>query len=434
MNPSTEAPTPAPKASWTMLAILTALAMLSSIDRHFIVLTVASIKADLRLTDIQIGLVIGPAFALAQTFVSLPAGWLADRMSRRKLIGCGVFVWSVMAAACGLAGSFAQLFAARFGVGAGEGLSPPASYSLIRDGFAPSHRGRAFGVFSFAGAAGTGTAFLMGGLLLAAIGHSGITALPFIGPVRPWQLALIVIGVVGLPLTLLVALFPDPGHGLGAAHVMPLKETMRAMRSKLFVLVPLALFSILMTLLSAGIAAWVPPMLERSHGLRPAQIGIMLGAMLIIFAPIGLVCAGLVIDRFARHGLAVAAIASSFGMIVAGTGLSQTDSIPVYVAFHSVLILVAGIYMPVTSTLVSAILPSRAVGTTMAVLLTLQGVFGAGLGPIVVATFTEHLFAGAPRALNDALTATAVLFGLSALASALWMRGAVDRQRRAAGD
>jgi len=84
VNPSTEAPTPAPKASWTMLAILTALAMLSSIDRHFIVLTVASIKADLRLTDIQIGLVIGPAFALAQTFVSLPAGWLADRMSRRK--------------------------------------------------------------------------------------------------------------------------------------------------------------------------------------------------------------------------------------------------------------------------------------------------------------------------------------------------------------
>ena len=114
---------------WLLVGCLTVTSMLALIDKNVITLMVGGVKTSFGLSDTQVGLVVGVAFALANLAISLPAGWLADRGDRRAIVACGVVIWSIMAATCGAANGFLQLFLARAGVGIGEGLT-----HLIRDG------------------------------------------------------------------------------------------------------------------------------------------------------------------------------------------------------------------------------------------------------------------------------------------------------------
>ena len=186
------------RQQWGLVTTLTVVSMLAMIDKNLIQLMVDPIKADLGLTDVQISLLIGAAFAIANLAASLPAGWLADRTSRRMLIGSGVVIWSIAAAAGGLARSFGGFFAVRAAVGFGEGLIPPACYSLMRDGIDGSRRGRALAVYSMAITAGAGLALVVCGALIAAIVAQGIDRVPLIRAIRPWQLTLMAIGIAGL--------------------------------------------------------------------------------------------------------------------------------------------------------------------------------------------------------------------------------------------
>jgi MFS family permease len=124
-----------PQRRWWTLAILTGLYSLSFLDRQVMSLLVNAIRADLRITDFQIGLLQGPAFALFYVSFGLLFGWIVDRLSRRPVIFVGVAIWSLAAMACGLARNFAQLFGARLGLGAGEAALTPAAYSILSDSF-----------------------------------------------------------------------------------------------------------------------------------------------------------------------------------------------------------------------------------------------------------------------------------------------------------
>lgn len=414
---------PGSAAPWRMLVILTVFAMLASVDKQFLALVVVDIKRDLALDDIEMGLILGIAFALSNVAISLPAGWLADRVDRRRIIAGAVGLWSLMTMACGAAGSFTALFAARLGVGMGEGISPPASYSMLRDGIPPALRGRAFGFFSIGGSFGGGVAYVLGGALLAVIAHWGITALPLIGAVKPWQMALIVIGLIGLPLSLLAFAFPDPGRGgepQQREKPSGLAVTFRLMAQNSRAIAPLAIYSILLAMLANGWAAWAPAVIGRTYGLVPQQIGPMLGIILMVGAPVGLLTTGILLDRIPHHRIGWLAFLTALIVCLSIALVPQMPGLAAFWGVQSVIVLAATTYLPMTSTLVARVMPAGSIGQTMAIFLFLQGAFGAGLGPLAFALVARHVFGDTAFALNHAVTATAlVLGGIAALAALL---------------
>src|SRR6204780_1815220 len=151
-------------AAWYSVAVLLLMYIFSFIDRTTISLIGEPMKRDLQISDTQVGLLQGLAFALLYTFLGLPIARLSDRHSRRAIIAAGVFIWSIMATLCGLARTALQLFIARIGVGVGEAALSPAAYSIITDSFPRSKLGKAFGVYNVGITVGAGIALLVGGI------------------------------------------------------------------------------------------------------------------------------------------------------------------------------------------------------------------------------------------------------------------------------
>src|SRR5579862_1125004 len=173
--------------AWTVVAILIATAVLSYTDRQVLSLLVDPIRGDMGITDTQISLLLGTAFAVIYGVAGIPLGFLADRISRRNLIFIGVSVWSLGTIACGLSHSFGEIFAGRIVVGLGEAALSPAAISLISDYFPPSRRGTAVGFFPSGIAMGSGAAILIGGGVLHVVESGALAATPLAGQ-PAWRL------------------------------------------------------------------------------------------------------------------------------------------------------------------------------------------------------------------------------------------------------
>lgn len=154
---------PRPVVAWGIVAALFVAYIFSFIDRMIIGLLVKPIKADMGLSDTQISLLQGMAFALFFTLAGLPIGRLIDRAPRMRVVAAGIALWSVMTALCGAVTSYGQFFAARMGVGVGEAVLSPAAYSIISDSFPRRRLGVAMGVYGLGSAIGAGLAFMIGG-------------------------------------------------------------------------------------------------------------------------------------------------------------------------------------------------------------------------------------------------------------------------------
>src|ERR1017187_4611445 len=153
------------------------------VDRIILGILVPPIKADLHLTDTQLGLLGGTAFAIFYTALGVPIGWLADRFNRVWIMTVSLALWSAFSAASGLAQNFVQLFMARIGVGIGEAGGVAPAYSLISDFFPPARRARALAIYSFGIPIGSAAGLLFGGLIASKVN---------------WRMAFIVVGGLGL--------------------------------------------------------------------------------------------------------------------------------------------------------------------------------------------------------------------------------------------
>ena len=169
------------------------------IDRQILVILQESIKTDLGLSDSQLGLLSGTAFAVFYVFCGIPIARWADRYNRVNIVSAAVVVWSGMTALCGFAGSYLQLFLARLGVGVGEAGGSPPSHSIISDYFPHEQRGRAMSVYSAGVYIGILVGFLAGG---------------WIGQYFGWRIAFLVVGLPGVLLGILVKLtLREPKRG-----------------------------------------------------------------------------------------------------------------------------------------------------------------------------------------------------------------------------
>ena len=183
---------------WYVVIVLTFAFTVAFIDRQILSLLVQPIRRDLGISDTQISLLAGFAFAVFYSILGVPIARLADRRSRRAIISVGVFLWSLMTAACGLAKSFAGLFVARVGVGVGEATLSPAAYSMIADYFPPQKLARAIAVYAMGLYLGAGLAMIAGSAVVRLVADAGPVTLPLLGTLFPWQLTFFAVALPGI--------------------------------------------------------------------------------------------------------------------------------------------------------------------------------------------------------------------------------------------
>lgn len=203
-----------PKAtgySWYVLSVLVVVYILNFIDRQIISILAVDIKADLGLSDGDMGFLGGAAFAVFYALFGIPLGRLADNWNRVRLLSIGLTLWSAMTALSGLAYNQLTLTLARMGVGVGEATASPTAYSLISDYFPKKQKATALAIYSSGLYLGGGVSLFIGALIVEAWN----TAYPGGGPAGlvGWQAAFLAVGIPGLLLALWVASLREPVRG-----------------------------------------------------------------------------------------------------------------------------------------------------------------------------------------------------------------------------
>jgi hypothetical protein len=188
-----------------VLGLLILIYAFNFLDRQIITILAPSLKADLGLTDAQLGLLFGTAFALFYALFGIPLAKLADGWNRVKTISLGLSFWSGMTALSGFASNFVQLGAARVGVGIGEASASPAAYSLLQDYFPREKRATALAFYSSGIYVGVGASLIFGGAVIAYWDtHYTEATRPF--GLAGWQATFLAFGIPGLLLALLLFL------------------------------------------------------------------------------------------------------------------------------------------------------------------------------------------------------------------------------------
>ncbi|WP_444739426.1 spinster family MFS transporter [Niveispirillum sp.] len=212
------------------LGVLLLVYIFNFVDRQILAVLAEDIKADLGVSDAQLGFLYGTAFAVFYATFGVAFGRLADTWNRTKLITLGLGFWSLMTTASGLARGFLPLAACRFGVGVGEASASPAAFSLLYDYFPPRLRTTALGIYSSGISIGSGLGLFLGGLILKAwADHFPDPALAPLG-LRGWQAAFIAVGVPGIVMALWVSTLREPPRGgrdgiVSRDHPHPFRET-----------------------------------------------------------------------------------------------------------------------------------------------------------------------------------------------------------------
>lgn len=364
------------------LALLSTVSLLNYLDRMVIAVLVEPIKRDLGLSDTEVGLVAGFAFALLYALAGLPLARIADRSSRVKLVSICLVVWSAMTALTGMARSFVELFVARMAVGIGEAGCVPASHSLIGDMFPPHRRAFAVGVFQ------------AGGLVGMSFGLAGAG---WVAEVYGWRAALLVAGAAGLPVALLLYMtMPEPARS-GQASARPTGEsamaTMVALASRP-ALVHLVIALSIGAFATYGMSQWISAFFIRSHGLGLAAVGFYGGLAGGGGGIIGAIVGGLAMARLrprdarwelwlpaAGYGLAAPLFAATFLLPDALAAFS--------LQFAATFVASAGGAVALSAIQTFAEPHRRA--TAIAIMLMLSSLIGLGVGPTAVGVLSDAL-------------------------------------------
>ena len=208
------------------------------IDRQIISILAEEIKADLGISDAEIGFLYGTAFAVFYAVFGIPLGKLADVWTRKSLISIGLAFWSLMTALSGTARSFAALAAYRFGVGVGEASASPAAFSMLSDYFSPKVRATVLAIYSSGVYIGAGIGLFLGGVIVDA--WKDAFPDPALAPfgLKGWQAAFFAVGLPGLLVAVWMWTLREPVRGASEGLVVeaephPFRETLRSLQSVL---------------------------------------------------------------------------------------------------------------------------------------------------------------------------------------------------------
>lgn len=377
---------------------------LSFVDRQILGLLVQPIKKDLQLSDWVFSIVHGFAFAIFYTFVGIFLGRLADRWNRRNLIVIGMAIWVVATAAGGYVTGFVSLFAARMFVGIGEAALSPAAYSMLADYFPPERRARAMSIYTSGVYIGSATAFIVGGLVIQAASQAGEVVFPLLGSFKPWQAAFIFVALPGIPLVALMYTVREPlRRGLQSAAASakaavpagPAPDLSYVLRHKRAFL-PLLLAPGLTAMITFGVTAWLPATFIRQWGWTPGEIGPAYGVIILTFGIGGMLLSGFLADHLTARGKLVGSVVISLiatsVLVLTGLALAVAPSPTVALVAVAATTFFLGMPVALAPPILQAVTPNQLRGQVTSIYLLLINLIGLGLGPFLVAFFTDFVF------------------------------------------
>ena len=399
-----------------VVGVLMVAYMFSFIDRTLLSLVMDPIRKDFGLSETQVSLLAGFAFAAFYTVLGLPFGRWVDTRGRRNLIVIGLGLWSLATAACGLSTSFLRLFAARMAVGVGEATLSPSAYSMIPDYFPPQRLGMAMGIYSCGVTLGGGIAMLVGGFVVQ-WATSAHPILPVVGQLAAWKIPFLVVGLPGvlMALVLLVTVREPPRRlerGATVSEAPPLREVAAYLWTHRGLFGPM--FFGFASIVIAGYAfnVWGPVYFMRVHGLKPAEVGVVFALGFGVFGTLGVLAGGALSDRLARRGRLDAPLrVSLWSALVQAPFFLGAYLIPSRLGAEVIFIAAlffASIYGGLQAAAIQAMTPNRMRGQVAALYLTIANLMGLGLAPTWTALMTEHLFGG-PMHVGESLAVTTVI-------------------------
>jgi len=419
---------PGVRRAWTVVGFLAAFYIISYVDRLIFALLIDPIKAELGVTDTQIGLLVGTSFALFYTLFGLPLSRVADRANRRNLIFFGALLWNGMTAASAFAEDFAMLLFLRIGVALGEAVLLPAAMSLIGDLFERERRSLPTSVFVGVGATGGAGALIVGAAGLQFVSQPWVAQLPLVGHLEPWRLTLLLLGGPGVLVALawrLIAREPPRTGGPGGPQA-PIGELFAHMGRVWGGYFGLFGAAAMIATLNLGVLAWYPTHLVRTYAMPASQAGYLFGLIGVVTTLVGGLAVPALADRLNRGGrndgfiwAAAASVALLTPLLIMAL-TAPTAWLSLTLAGPAFLVMI-GMGIMCTAT-VPMLPPAHLRGQVSAAYLLVANTVGLGAGPLIVAVLSDQVFPGADG-LGRSLVAMVCLLAPLMLIVLFAMRG-----------
>lgn len=369
-----------------VLAILTGVYTFNFIDRQILVILQESIKADLGLTDTQLGMLTGLTFALFYVTLGIPVARLADRSNRKNIVAISLALWSFMTALSGSVANFFQLLLARIGVGVGEAGGSPPSHSMISDYFPPERRATALSIYSVGIYIGILVGYIAGGWLDQLYG---------------WRIALMALGVPGILYAIILYFtVEEPERGRYDQQKRGTEDdkdsfgdVVRYLFSKrTFVL--LAVGCGLHAFGSYGVGNFFPSFLARVHQMPIGEIGTWLGLCTGIGGGIGTFLGGYLCDKYGKENLRyylwIPALTEILSLPFA-VGAFFLGNTTLAMACFFLMTLIGSLYLgPMIAVSHNLVKPSQR-AMASAILFFVLNLIGLGLGPLVMGALSDAL-------------------------------------------
>ncbi|SHN21960.1 Predicted arabinose efflux permease, MFS family [Pseudomonas asturiensis] len=377
----TETPTQAANA-WRVLFLLFLANLFNFFDRTIPAIIVEPIRMEWHLSDFQLGL-LGTAFTLVYAIAGLPLGRMADNGSRKKLMGCGLAVWSGLTAVNGMVSSFWTFLLVRMGVGIGEASYAPAANSLIGDLFPAHKRSRAMGIFMLGLPLGLLLAFFTIGAMVKAFDS--------------WRAPFFIAAVPGLLLAVFIFFIKEPKRG--AAESVRMSEVKIEKPIRRVLSIPtfrwLVLGGLTFNFATYACNSFMVPMLQRYFLLPLQEAAVATGVIVGVTGLVGLTVGGWIADKLHQRSPNGRLLFAAFSMLVAtiATGYALHAGrieIGVFVAVFSVGWLFAYNFYTCVYTAIQDVVEPRLRATAMALFFAGLYLLGGGAGPVVVGLLSDH--------------------------------------------
>jgi len=413
---------PEKKHSYSAVAILTLAQVFAFIDRQIPSMLVEPIKQDFNLTDSQIALLGGAAFSIFYAIMALPIGYAVDRYTRTKVLGTGIFLWSLMTALAGLANSFGKLFGARIGVAVGEAVMAPISVSLVSDSFPENKQGKPMGIITAGVYIGIGITLLGGGFLIDYLTSIGGITLPLIGYLKPWQATFMIVGIPGLVLAIAAFYLKEPQRveeQLDSNHLVDKKNVFLHLKEHRKTLIPMFGGLIFMALIFYSFSFWAPTMMIRTFDISLTEVGFILGMITIISSITGTIIAGSAVDYLRNRNYSDAPVRAAMIAVmlalppIISLSFVQTE-LGAWICIAMYLLFISS-FAPLGLLAISGVSTGNVKGQTAAIHAFLMMVFGLSLGPQLTAFFTDFVFVDPNLLINSVSLTGLIVLPISAL-------------------
>jgi MFS family permease len=397
---------PSMRRATTTLVVLLIAYMISFIDRQILSLMVNPIRTTLHISDFQISLLQGLAFAIFFCLMGIPMGRLADHRNRKTIIVMGILIWSSMTVLSGFASSFILLFLFRMGVGAGEAALAPAGYSILSDSFPPEKLVRATSVFAQGSTLGAGLSLLVGGQVVdyaEAAPHLPVGLSGF----APWQLTFLIVGLPGFIVAAVIMAFVQEPRRQGLSRkVVNVRQALGDFWTRRGDYSPLFVCGGLLSVVNFAAVVWFPTHLIRVFHMSPGRVGLILGIIQLGGGVLGAGLGTLLTEWGLRHGFRDAHMRT---VILVACLMAISLLAPLLSDLHLTLIIwafavtVQSAYAGSIYAALHIISPNQMRAVNTAAIILVGNLFGLAIGSAAISGLAQLMFGSNPAAIGKSI-------------------------------